>query len=571
MRTGYCYCYCRPVFPSTFRPNQARMHPDYPLSLSPPPVRRTIGKTVIRSAFPRALPFILPLFLALAGCAVGPDYVRPQIDVPTAYKEQGPWKQAQPGQIDNNHRWWEAYNDPTLNALIVQADAANQNIRFAEAQYRQARAAAQAARAAFWPTVGASAGPERAQTNSSSSGPKLANSYSVGLDASWEADIWGGIRRSVEAGDAGTQASAASLAAAQLSIQATLAQDYLQLRITDQLKDLYVRTVAGYTRSLQLTTNQYNAGIALRSDVAQAQTQLLTAQAQLIDLDATRNQLEHAIAILVGKAPAAFNLPAAPADSAMQAKLPQIPTGLPSDLLERRPDIANAERLAAAANANIGVAKAAFYPSLTLSASGGYSSVAFAEMFDTPSRIWSLGATLAGTLFDGGLRTARSAQATAAFDASVAQYKQTVLGGFQEVEDNLSTLRVLDQESVVQAQAVEAAQLAERLALSQYRAGTALYLTVITTQAASLDAERTAVQLTGRQLVASVALIKAVGGGWRAGDPVPARALIPGSNSTSDSTANSASNTAAGPDAKSAPALPSVAAVSTPAASAPTN
>jgi NodT family efflux transporter outer membrane factor (OMF) lipoprotein len=553
MRTGYCYY--RSVFPSTFSLNQARMHPDHPLSLPPPHVRRTIGKTVIRSAFPLAL----PLFLMLAGCAVGPDYVRPQIDVPVAYKEQGPWKQAQPGQIDNNQRWWEAYNDPTLNALVMQAGAANQNIRFAEAQYRQAQAAAQAARASFWPTVGASAGAQRAQTNNSNSGPKLADTYSIGLNASWEADIWGRIRRTVEAGDASSQASAASLAAAQLSIQSTLAQDYLQLRITDQLKDLYARTVAGYMRSLQLTTNQYNAGVALRSDVAQAQTQLLTAQAQLIDLDATRNQLEHAIAILLGKSPAVFSLPAAPADTPMQAQMPQIPTGLPSDLLERRPDIANAERLAAAANANIGVAKAALFPALTLSASGGYSSIPFAEMFDTPSRVWSLGAALAGTLFDGGLRTARTAQATAAFDASVAQYKQTVLGGFQEVEDNLSTLRVLDQESAVQAQAVEAAQLAERLALSQYRAGTATYLIVVTTQAASLAAQRTAVQLSGRQLVASVALIKAVGGGWHAGDPVPARALIPGSNSAATS------------DVSAAPALPSVAAASTPAGSAPTN
>jgi NodT family efflux transporter outer membrane factor (OMF) lipoprotein len=524
MRIGYG----RSVFPPTFSLKQVRMHPDHPLSSPPPHARRTIGKTAIRSAFPLAL----PLFFMLAGCAVGPDYVLPKMDVPVAYKEQGPWKQAEPSQIDNNQRWWEAYKDPILNDLVAQAGAANQNIRFAEAQYRQAQAAARAARAAFWPTVGASAGVERAQTNSNSSGPKLENNYSVGLDASWEADIWGGIRRSVEAGDAGTQASAASLAAAQLSIQATLAQDYLQLRITDQLKDLFVRTVAGYTRSLKLSTDQYNAGIAQRSDVAQAQTQLLSAQAQLIDLDATRNQLEHAIAILIGKAPAAFSLPAAPADTAMQAQLPQIPTGLPSDLLERRPDIANAERLAAAANANIGVEKAAYFPALTLSSTGGYSSVAFAQMFDVPSRVWSLGAALAGTLFDGGLRSARTAQATAAFDASVAQYKQTVLGGFQEVEDNLSTLRVLDQESAVQAQAVEAAQLAERLSLSQYRAGTASYLSVVTTQAASLEAQRTAVQLTGRQLVASVGLIKAVGGGWHVGDPVPARALVPGSNST---------------------------------------
>ncbi|MFJ3046691.1 efflux transporter outer membrane subunit [Herbaspirillum chlorophenolicum] len=475
----------------------------------------------------------LALAVLLAGCAVGPDYVRPAMDLPQAYKEDGPWKVAAPSQIDSNQHWWEAYGDPILNGLIVQANAANQNIRQSEAQYRQAQATAQLARASLWPTIGAAAGPSRAQTNTSGT-PRLADTYSVGLNASWEADIWGGIRRSVEAGDAGVQASAASLAAARLSIQATLAQDYLQLRVTDLQKDLYRRTVDAYTRSLELTTHQYDAGTALRSDVAQAETQLRSAQAQLIDLDATRNQLEHAIAILVGRAPAAFTLPALPAaagdagdkaidDNAqrLQSSLPQIPTGLPSDLLERRPDIANAERLAAAANANIGVARAAYFPTLTLSASGGYSSVAFAQLFDTPSRVWSLGAALAATIFDGGARSARSDQAVATYDAAVAQYKQTVLGGLQEVEDNLSSLRVLDQESAVQAQAVKAAQLAERLAMSQYQAGTLNYLSVVTTQATSLTNQRSAVTLLGRQLVASVALIKATGGGWHAGQPEP--------------------------------------------------
>jgi NodT family efflux transporter outer membrane factor (OMF) lipoprotein len=488
------------------------MPPDNLLSLPPPRSRsrrnQQSRKTVLWPA--------LSLFILLSGCAIGPDYVRPQIDMPVAFKEQGPWKSAEPGQIDGNHRWWEAYGDPVLNDLMIQAGDANQNIRFAEAQYRQAQAAAQAARASFWPTVGYSAGAQRAQTNSNSSGPKLEDTYNVGLNASWEADIWGKVRRAVEAGDAASAASVANLAAARLSIQATLAQDYLQLRVTDLQKELYARTIAAYTRSLQLSTNQYRAGVALRSDVAQAQTQLLTAQAQSIDLDSTRNQLEHAIAILIGKAPAAFTLPAAP--SPLQARLPQIPTGVPSDLLERRPDIASAERLAAAANANIGIAKAAFFPSLILNAGGGYSGPAFAQLFDTPSRVWSLGAALAGSLFDGGLRSARTAQAVAEYDASAAQYKQSILGGFQEVEDNLSTLRVLNQESGVQAQAVEAAQLAERLALSQYRAGTASYLAVVTTQAASLASQRTAVQLLGRQLVASVALIKATGGGWHVGD-----------------------------------------------------
>ena len=468
---------------------------------------RTFSATVMAAA----------IAFALAGCAVGPDYVRPAMDVPAAYKESGPWKQAQPQQIDSSN-WWEVYGDATLNGLVQQANQANQNIRVAEAQYRQARAAGDAARAGFWPTAGISAGVDRSRTNSN--GVKVGNSYNAGLQGSWEPDIWGSVRRSVEAGDAGIQASAADLAAARLSIQATLAQDYLQLRITDLLKDLYARTTAAYARSLQLTQNQYAAGVALRSDVALAESQLKTAEAQAIDLQAQRSQLEHAIAILTGKAPSGFNLAALPADtqmlSKMQAGLPPVPAGLPSDLLERRPDIASAERQVAVANANIGVAKAAFFPALTLSASGGFNSASLAQWFDTPSRVWSLGAALAETIFDGGLRRAHSDQAIAVYDAAVAQYKQTVLGGFQEVEDNLATLKVLDQEAIAQNQAVQASQLAERLALSQYRAGTATYLTVVTAQTLSLGNERTLVQLLGRQLLASVALIKAVGGGWDA-------------------------------------------------------
>lgn len=473
--------------------------------MPPGPLLRTVALTAI---------------VLLSGCAVGPDYVRPQMELPAAYKEQGPWKVALPGQIDSGHRWWEAYGDSVLNGLIEQAITANQNIRVAQAQYRQAQATAAIARASLWPSVGVSAGAGRAQTNSNAAGVRLGDTYSVGLNASWEADIWGRVRRSVEAGDATSQAGAANLAAARLSIQATLAQNYLQLRVTDVQKDLYARTVDAFSRALELTRHQYDAGVALRSDVAQAETQLRAAQAQMIDLDATRNQLEHAIAILIGKAPAAFSL--APLDkadgAALQAAMPPVPTGLPSELLERRPDIAAAERLAAAANANIGVARAAYFPALTLSAGGGYNSVAFSQLFDTPSRVWSLGSTLAAVLFDGGARSARNDQATAAFDGAVASYKQTVLNGLQEVEDNLSTLRVLNQESQVQDQAVKAAQLSERLALSQYQAGTTTYLSVIVAQTASLNNERTSVQLLGRQLVASVALIKATGGGWTAAE-----------------------------------------------------
>lgn len=453
--------------------------------------------------------------MALGGCAAGPDYQRPDMALPSAYKEAGPWKAAEPRAIDSNLRWWEAYGDATLSALIDQANAANQTIEQAQAQYRQARAAADAARAGFWPTVGVNASAQRARAKSNGA-VAVSNGYAAALDVSWEPDLWGAVRRQVEASDASTQASEASLAAARLSIQAALAQDYLQLRAVDREKDLYARTLDAYARTLKLTQSQYDAGVALRSDVAQAEAQLKTAQAQSIDLEATRAQLEHAIAMLMGKAPAQFDLPALPADQPWKFNVPPVPTGLPSDLLERRPDIAAAERNVASANAGIGVARAAYFPSLVLSASGGFGAASFAQWFNAPGRVWSLGALLAETLFDGGLRKARDAQAVAVFDASAAQYKQTVLGAFQEVEDNLSTLRVLDSEAHVQDDAVAASRLSEQLALAQYRAGTTTFLTVAVAQALTLSNERAAVQLRGRQLVASVALVKAVGGGWSA-------------------------------------------------------
>ncbi|MET3498236.1 efflux transporter outer membrane subunit [Variovorax boronicumulans] len=462
--------------------------------------------------------------LLLAGCAVGPDYVRPQMDVPVAYKETGPWKTATPQAIDASHPWWEAYGDTALNALIVQANAANQNIRIAEAQYREAQAIAAAAHAGFYPTVGLDAGATRAQTNSTGT-VKRGTTDTLGLAASWEPDLWGAVRRSVEAGNADVQASADDLAGARLSIQTTLAQDYLQIRVIDLQRALYASTTAAYARALELTQHQYAAGTVLRSDVALAQSQLKTAEAQAVDLEAQRSQLEHAIAVLTGQAPASFSLAPLPSSgqttaaslsttNALHVQLPIAPTGLPSELLERRPDIAAAERRVQAANANIGVAKAAYYPQIVLSASGGFSAGNLASLFNTPSRVWSLGAALAQTVFDGGLRRAHTDQAVATYDASVAQYKQTVLGGFQQVEDNLATLRVLDRESALQAQAVQASQLAERLALSQYRAGTATYLSVVTAQQLSLTNQRTAAQLLGRQLAASVSLIAATGGGW---------------------------------------------------------
>jgi NodT family efflux transporter outer membrane factor (OMF) lipoprotein len=452
----------------------------------------------------------------LSACAAGPDYVRPTLPVPDAYKEAGDWKTADPRPAASGLAWWKAYGDPVLDGLQADAGQANQNIRQAEATYRQAKALADADRAGLFPTLGLDAGAERARTNTN--GVHTGNGYSLGLAAGWEPDLWGSVRRQVEAGNAGAQASADDLAAARLSIQTTLAQDYLQLRVADQQRDLYAATIEAYAKALKLTRAQHDAGVALQSDVALAEAQLAQAQAAAVDLEAARAQLEHAIAVLTGRAPAQFTLAAAPAGQPLALKTPATPAGLPSALLEHRPDIAAAERRAAAANAGIGVAKAAYFPQLTLSASGGFSAAALGSLFDTPAHVWSLGAALAQALFDGGLRSARTAQAEAAYDVAVAQYKQTVLGGFQQVEDQLALLRLLEQEATLQDQAVRASQQAERLALAQYRAGTASYLGVVTAQTLSLNNQRSAVQLRGRLVAASISLVAATGGGWSASD-----------------------------------------------------
>jgi len=449
----------------------------------------------------------------LAGCAVGPDYQRPPADAPAAYREATPpdhqWKIAEPRPVDLDHDWWSGFDDARLNQLVAQANAANQTLRQAEAQYRQARALAQAARAGLFPTLGAGASVGRARSSTLGMA-SVSNTHSASLDASWEVDLWGQVRRTIEAARDNSQASAADLAAARLTIQGELVQDYVQLRVTDVLKALFARTLTAYEASLKLTQSQFRAGVATSGDVALAQVTLESARAQAIDLDVQRTQLEHAIAVLVGRAPAEFSLP--PAEFAMRPLA--VPPGLPSALLERRPDIAAAERRMAAANANIGVARAAYFPSLVLSAVGGGSSGSLADWFGPPGRVWSLGAALAGTIFDGGLRNAQNDQAVAAYDGAAAAYRQTVLGGMQEVEDNLSALRVLDDEVVVQDRAVEAARTAERVSLAQYRAGTTSYLTVVTAQALSLSNERSAIQVRGRELAASVGLIKAIGGGW---------------------------------------------------------
>ncbi len=464
----------------------------------------------------------------LASCAVGPDYKRPEAAnaaaMQSTFKEAGDWKIATPSDDIKRGKWWEAFGDSELNALVEQVDINNQNLKVAEAKVRQAQALGASARSSFFPTVSTSAaetrsrsgsGSSRTQTTTNtgttaSSTPGITTSHNLSANIAWELDLWGRIRRQVESNDASIQASAADLESARLSAQSDLASNYFQLRVSDAQKQLLDDTVAAYAKSLELTKNRYNVGVAGRVDVAQAETQLRSADAQAIDLGVQRAQLEHAIALLIGKAPGNFAL----SPAKWNVAVPIIPLTLPATLLERRPDIAGAERRAAAANAQIGVAKAAYYPTLSLSGNGGYSSPTLSNWISAPNRFWSLGPSLVETIFDFGKRGAAADQAVALYDQSVATYRQTILQAFQDVEDNLSAMRILEAEAKVQDDAVRAARESVALTINQYKAGTVSYLNVVSVQTAQLSNERTAVTLMGRRLTATVALIKALGGGW---------------------------------------------------------
>jgi NodT family efflux transporter outer membrane factor (OMF) lipoprotein len=453
--------------------------------------------------------------LALAGCVVGPDYVRPPTPVPAAYKEMAGWKVAQPRDDAVGGDWWTVFGDADLDRLEREVEVSNQTIAAAAARMRAAQAATQAARAALFPSLGGGASATHGARAGSAPGAgtsSVSNNYNALLDAGWEIDLWGRVQRTVEASAASAQASAADLAAATLSMQALLAQDYLLLRVQDAQIELLQGTAANYERSLQLTRNQYAAGIVSRGDVMQAEAQLKVTQAQVFDARIPRAQLEHAIAVLVGKPPPELAIAPQP----LRAVFPAPPAAVPSELLERRPDIAAAERRVAAANAQIGVAQAAFYPSLSLSAVGGFQSSAIGSLLSLPARYWSLGAALAQPLFDAGLRSAQKEQAIAQYDETVAGYRSTVLAAFQDVEDSLAALALLERAAAVQDEAVAAAREAAAIANNQYKAGTASYLAVVVLQAAELNDERTAFALLARRLTASVALIKALGGGWSA-------------------------------------------------------
>jgi NodT family efflux transporter outer membrane factor (OMF) lipoprotein len=444
----------------------------------------------------------------VASCAVGPDYHRPKFEASPDYKEAADWKPSEPNDVFNRGPWWEIFKDDALNQLEVRIDISNENVKAAAAAYDQARALVAQARAGFWPTVGVTAGKQRGSTD----GGRTLTTDSAGVSANWDLDIWGQIRRSTESNRASAQSSAAALAAARLSAQAALATDYFELRAQDQLQRLLDDTVVAEELSLKITESRYRFGVAARADVVSAQAQLLSSQAQQVNAQIQRGILEHAIAVLIGQQPAVFSL----GPSSMRTDVPTIPAGIPSTLLERRPDVAQAERKVAAANAQIGVAISAFFPSLTLSGEENYTGTNWSHLFLVPNRIWSVGPQLAETLFDGGLRRAQVAQARAAYDISVDNYRQTVLAGFEQVEDDLVTLRVLEKQAVIEEAAVAAAREAEKLTLNQYKAGTVPYSSVITAQTTRLSAEETALAVLSSRLQASVSLIEAVGGGWDA-------------------------------------------------------
>lgn len=476
-----------------------------------------------RNSLSRRLPWVAWLLpLALAACTVGPDYKEPSAPVPSDYKNAGAWKKADPQDGAVRGPWWEVYHDSQLNSLEAQVDISNQNVLQAEANFRQAAAAVKVSRAALFPTVTANPAYTASQssntlsnnvgrngtTGGSNSG--VNNLYNIPLEATYLVDVWGAVRRSVEASTGTAQASFAALENARLSYQALLAQDYFSLRGIDAQQALLQTTVTSYEKYLTLTTNRYKSGIASQGDVAQATTQLDNAKAQLIDLGVQRAQYEDAIATLIGKPASSFSLGKMP----LNATPPKIPVGVPSTLLERRPDIAQAQRTVAAANAQIGVATAAYYPSITLGGSTGLESVKLSDLFSGPSFFWSVGPALAQTVFDAGSTHGQVQEARAAYEAQVAAYRQTVLTAFQQVEDNLAGLHILADESVVAAQAVASSQKSLDIATNLYKAGTQDYIDVIVAQATSLADQIALIKIQTSRMTTSVLLIEALGGGW---------------------------------------------------------
>lgn len=483
---------------------------------------------------------LLPLAVLLAGCTLGPDYKRPDLVVPAQFKSAAGWKAAQPSDALQRGAWWELYGDATLNRLIARLDLSNQNLASSEAQYRQAKSLVQATRSRFFPVLTGSTSARRSGRGGhnysisapqgsytlpsgetvNSGGGEVArintggadNNYSATMGASWEMDVWGRLRRTLEGEKANLQASLADLASARLSLQSELVQNYLQVRVLDQQMRLLKATGDAYERTLNLTRDQYEAGIVPRSDMSQAQTQLKNARAEAIDLEWQRAQLENAIAVLIGLPPAKFKL--TPVEGV--PGLPQIPASLPSDLLERRPDVAAAERAVIAANAQIGVVKSAWFPNLSLSAYGGFYNNQLHGLFEVPNRYWSLGPSMAMELLDFGGRRAQMDRTKAVYEQTVAQYRQTVLGGLQEVEDYMVELSVLERESLERQAALDAARQSLQSMQNQYQGGTVDFSDVAQQQTTALNNERSSLTLLGNQLTTSVRLVVALGGGWDA-------------------------------------------------------
>jgi NodT family efflux transporter outer membrane factor (OMF) lipoprotein len=457
--------------------------------------------------------------LQFTGCAVGPKYKAPSVPAPAAYKEIGNWKTAQPNDQNLGGNWWEIFHDSQLNALEQQINVSNQNLKAAVAQYQQSRAALQYVRADYYPTVTAapSATRERYSNNrpprSSTFDGLTFNDFVLPVDVSYQLNAWGRVSRNVESYREQAQASAADLAVVNLSMHAALAVDYFAARTLDAEVKLLQDTVTQYEQALQLNEDRYQGGLASEVEVEQARTILETTRAQLTDVGVARAQYEHAAAVLIGKAPADFTLPPLP----LTSPPPPVPVGIPSELLERRPDIAAAERRVASANAQVGLARTAYYPLVNILGSGGFESGSITTLLQGPSALWSVGASAMMTIFDGGRRNAVNGQAKAAYDSAVASYRETVLSSFQQVEDNLAALRILDQEAGVQSTAVQAAQRSLDLSNTRYEGGVTSYLEVITAQNAALTDEVAAVNILGRRMASAVLLIQALGGGWDSG------------------------------------------------------
>ena len=470
--------------------------------------KKTISPAALATLF-------LALFL-LHGCSVGPKYAKPTTQIPSSYSEIGSWKPAEPGDEARKGKWWELFQDSQLNTLEEQLTVSNQTLRAAVDRFQEARDSLQIARSAQFPfvTANASASRQRQSSNRALKGatsPSYYSDYFVAGEVSYEADVWGRVRHVVESSRALAQASAADLETIRLSLHAELALDYLTLRGLDAQKQLLDTNVTGFEKALELTQNRFQGGVASREDVELATTQLEQTRAQDIDITSARDQFEHAVAVLVGQPASTFHLPPM---AQMMAAPPISPTGLPSELLERRPDIAGAERRIAAANAQIGVARAGYFPTILLGLAGGFESGKFTTWLAGPSALWTVGATTVETVFDAGRRHAISDQAKATYDETAANYQQTVLVAFRQVEDSLSDLRVLEQESKTQDAAVAAANRSLEQSTNRYKGGIENYLTVITAQTAALANERTAVSLLTRRMTSTVLLVKALGGGW---------------------------------------------------------